>query len=210
MVYHRVCGLLSVRLWMKVALPLTGLLSTISAAAEDLEYEPLGPAPGSPSAPSPAARNNLPPAGKLVILRDVPPRIAYREAPPGQPRIEVNLSPTGFIFSALGIEDGRSGGIVARALTEGEFALVTGSAGWADIDRIAGSPGSAQMGGGAVGAVSQTDFSRLAMGSILDGQVGSIGAKVTHATGFAGAAIGAVMGANGSIATPPMPSYTSH
>ncbi len=56
--------------------------------------------------------------GEIIILREVPPRIAYREAPPGPVISKANASPRQQVIDAL---DGATSG---RELTDDEFALV--------------------------------------------------------------------------------------
>lgn len=56
--------------------------------------------------------------GEIILLREVPPRVAYRQAPPGPVISKANASPRQQVVDAL---DGTAAG---RELTDDEFAQV--------------------------------------------------------------------------------------
>jgi|GEM_PF-2933349 len=68
--------------------------------------------------------------GEIVIIRQVPPRIAYREAPPG-PAVSVEASPRRQVYDALELQNGRVGStqglLVGQELSEAEIAAISSS-----------------------------------------------------------------------------------
>ena len=63
--------------------------------------------------------------GEIIILRDVPPRITYREAPPGD-AFTVRTAPPIDLSAALTIDKVISGGVTnGHALTDLEAATIT-------------------------------------------------------------------------------------
>lgn len=148
---------------------------------------------------TPADRQPKP--GEIVVLRDVPPRIAYRPAPPGIP-VLVDAGPEEEVLGALGV----SGGGLALVegigeLTDHEIAAVvaeTGTTvltqGQGGMDLLTGNEGRSLAGGaGVLGP--NGPFAGVLSGG---GGGGLVGATVQRATaGIAGTingALGAVTG----------------
>ena len=124
--------------------------------------------------------------GEIIILREVPPRVAYREAPPGPVVSKANASPRQQVLDAL---DGATSG---RELTDDEFALVgTGKpagGGNSPVAAISGTLGAAGGGGTVPGGAS----------GVLGGMNALIGAAgggaVVRATQDIGKTVNSVLG----------------
>ncbi len=138
------------------------------------------------ASPGPAAAGE----GEIVLLREVPPRIAYREAPPGPVISKANASPRDQVLGSLG-EAG-----IGRELTDEEFAQVgvgkPVAGGNGPVGAVPATLGSAGIGGGGAGQAPGGVTGVLGGMNTLIGGAG--GGAVGRATQDLGKNIGGMLG----------------
>jgi hypothetical protein len=111
--------------------------------------------------------------GEIILLREVPPRIAYREATPGPVISKVNASPRQQVINAL---DGTTAG---RELSDDEFAQVgTGKpalGGDGPISTLPAALGSAglNLGGGTIAGGASANLG--GMNALIGAGAGAVG-----------------------------------
>ena len=135
--------------------------------------------------------------GDIVLGRDVPARIAYRDAPPGQ-AMTASASPRPQIYQALGIGNGKSGTLagLGRELSAAEIDAV--SAGVAPIQG-GGSLSATFLQAGLVGPGTTSQAVANGTQGGPSAGAGGIASTVTGATSGIGAAITGALAPLGNL-----------